>query len=37
MDYKKPFITYGTEYKLSDEVLNKYEEDYVKYIKELSK
>lgn len=37
MDYKKPFITYETEYKLSDEVLNKYEEDYVKYIKELSK
>ncbi|MDK2061856.1 NAD(P)H-dependent oxidoreductase [Aliarcobacter butzleri] len=37
MDYKKPFITYETEHKLGEDILNKYEEDYIRYIKELSK
>lgn len=37
MDYKKPFITYGTERTLSEETLNKFAKDYIKYIKELSK
>ncbi len=35
MNYKKAFITYDTESVLSEETLNKYKEDYVKYVKEL--
>ena len=35
MDYKKAYITYDTETQLSDEVLDKYKEDYIEYIKEL--
>ncbi len=37
MDYKKPFISYGTEYKLTEETLNKYTKDYIEYINQLSK
>ncbi len=37
MDYKKPFITYGTEFELSENTLDKFEQDYIEYIKELSK
>ncbi|AXX93750.1 NAD(P)H-dependent oxidoreductase [Arcobacter ellisii] len=37
MDYKKPFISYGTEYKLTEEALNKYTKAYVEYINQLSK
>lgn len=36
MDYKKPFITYGTEKKLSEETLNTFAKKYIEYIKELS-
>ena len=35
MNYKKAFITYDTETVLSEATLNKYKEDYVKYVKEL--
>ena len=35
MNYRKPYITYDTETTLSEETLNLYVENYVKYIKEL--
>lgn len=35
MNYMKPYITYDTETTLSEETLNLYVENYVKYIKEL--
>ena len=35
MNYKKAFITYETETTLSEATLNRYAQDYVKYIKEL--
>lgn len=35
MNYSKPYITYDTETVLSEEILNEYVENYVKYIKEL--
>lgn len=35
MNYVKPYITYDTETVLSEETLNKYVKEYVKYIKEL--
>ncbi|WP_428026041.1 NAD(P)H-dependent oxidoreductase [Arcobacter sp.] len=36
MDYKEPFITYEAEKGLSKETLNKYAQEYIKYIKKLS-
>lgn len=35
MNYEKVFITYRTESGLNEDTLNKYKEDYIKYIKEL--
>jgi len=35
MNYKNPYITYDTESTLSEDTLNAYTENYVKYIKEL--
>lgn len=35
MNYRKPYITYDAEAGLSEETLNLYVKDYVKYIKEL--
>ena len=35
MSYKKPYITYDAETGLSKETLNKYVDDYIKYIKKL--
>lgn len=35
MDYKDEYITYDTETQLSDEILDKYKEDYIEYVKGL--
>ncbi|AXX93216.1 general stress protein [Malaciobacter molluscorum LMG 25693] len=35
MNYKEPFITYSAEKGLSEETLNKYNQEYLEYIKKL--